>query len=357
MNKAKPIIVRLNPKQELPIIGIKIIDERFALDFVKKGIIHFSNPETWKNPALCSGKQLDKDEGCFCFSVDKNDEQFIKMGRKFKKEHSDGGWKYYEKTDLIVGTCFYGVKKDNFKDGTTQYGKKNVPSKNASISNDYFKDFLISDEDKKRKKTVIIFDFYKFIDLLLEKIMEMGVSKEDVSASSVYYVKKAIPFCTPEAFPFEFFLKDYSFSDQAEFRIIIASKNKKFYQLLRENNNNISIGDISSFTDIQDYYNFELDLSIQGKKLLYSMATPIQLTLDQRSFKEIVMELYQILQNHLPGPPKEKSELDTLAKPNIEHLLCKYGVEFNNWRLYNVPFDEYQTLPDIYKGLCETIVK
>ncbi|MBQ6077917.1 MAG: hypothetical protein IJK88_07430 [Clostridia bacterium] len=38
-------IIRLNPPKEFPVIGIKITEEAYVEDFVKKGIIHFSNPQ------------------------------------------------------------------------------------------------------------------------------------------------------------------------------------------------------------------------------------------------------------------------------------------------------------------------
>ncbi len=188
--------------------------------------------------------------------------------------------------------------------------------------------------------------------------MNMGVAREEIFESTVYYVNKKIPFGTMEPFPFEYFLKDKDFEEQAEFRIIIASKNETFYKQLQQNENNISIGDISSITSVQDYYGTDLEFSIQGNELLYNLATPIETSTDDLSFSELVVELYQIQQNQLPGEPKGKDELDALAKPIIEHLKIRYGVEYrDDWRLYNVPYKEYLTLPDIYKGLCETIAE
>ena len=349
----RPIIIRLNPLMEMPVMGIKLLSAKHAEDFTTHGIIHFTNPKTWRDPSICSGKQYDKDEGCFCFSSDKNDEQFKKLGRCFETEQTYDGWRYYENTDLIVGTCFYGIKMSDFHDGVMCYGVKSINTKDMAVSKEYFIEFNYNDESKK---TVIIFDFYKFIDLMIKTIMNMGVLKEEIHFSSVYYVNKKVPFCTTESFPFELFLKDDAFKEQSEFRVLIASRNKQFYEKLKENNNNIAIGDISAFTTLQDFYNSGLSFSIQNDKLIYELSTPFSLTMDERSFKELVIELYQIIQNQLPGPPKEKKELDAIAKPIIEHLKTKYDVEYkDDWRLYNVPYDEYLTLPDLYKGMCASL--
>lgn len=357
MNRTAPQIIQLNPQKELPIIGVRIIDDQFADDFIKKGIIHFSNPSTWRDPKQCSGKQLDKDEGCFCYSIFKNDDIFNNRGRHFERQYIDGGWKYYEKTNNIVGCCFYGVLKSDFKSGIMKYGVEVIPSHGYTIPYEYFQSFRDNYADDEHKKTVIVFDLWKLYNMIIEKAVDLGALREEIYISTVYYVNKHIPFCTLENFPFEFFLKDEEFSAQSELRIIIASHNIQFYKRLEELNNNLTLGDISSFSVIQDKYAFDLDLSIQGNGLIYKLAKPISLTLEQRSFKELVGELYQIKQNRLPGEPKTQNELDKLAQPIINHLRDKYGVLYrDDWWLYNVPYNEYLTLPDLHKGMCGSVV-
>jgi len=350
--------IKLNPQKEFPVIGIKIIGEKYAPDFVNKGVVHFSNPQIWRDSTICSGKQLDKDEGCFCYSTVRNDLQFLKIGRHFECSSDRGGWKYFEKTGLIVGACFYGVLKSSFRNTIMRYGVKTIPSQNAVIPKDYFDTFIDGCDKTINQKAIIIFDLPKFCKMIIDKSIEMGALKEEIFISTVYYVNKKVPFCTVDPFPFEYFLKDDSFSNQAELRIIIASKNEDFYKNLQNSNYNITIGDISQFSVLQDQYTSDLDLSIQGDKLLYKLSSPITLTMDDRSFAELVMELYQILQNHLPGEPKSQDELKNLSKPIIEHINTKFGVEFkDDWRLYNVPKKLYFTLPDLYKGLCESIIE
>jgi len=354
MNSA---IIQLDPNKELPVIGVKIIEEKYADGFVNKGIIHFSNPDVWRDSKQCSGLQLDKDEGCFCKSILINDGIYKNKGRHFKRTFEDGVWKYFENTKNIVGCCFYGVLKNSLEIMEMQYGVKTIHAHNYTVPYKYFQSFR-NNYSTDNKKTIIILDLWKFCDLIVNKSMELGALREDIYISTVYYVNKQVPFCTAEKFPFEFFLKDDSFSSQSELRIIIASKNNKFYKRLKENDNNLILGDISSFSVVQDKYEDDLDFSIQGDKLLYKLATPETLSLEQRSFKELVGELYQILQNQLPGVPKGQKELEILAKPIIDFLEDKYGVSYkDDWRLYNVPYNEYTTLSDLYKGMCATIIK
>jgi tRNA(Leu) C34 or U34 (ribose-2'-O)-methylase TrmL len=72
--------------------------------------------------------------------------------------------------------------------------------------------------------------------MIINAIMNMGVLRDEIHFSSVYYVNKSVPFCTTEVFPFELFLKDAAFKEQSEFRLLVASKNKRFYEKLKENN-------------------------------------------------------------------------------------------------------------------------
>ncbi len=343
--------IKLNSLREMPVIGVKLLPAIFAEGFVNQGIIHLSNPKVWRDKNICNGMQLDEDDGCFCFSTDLNDKVFDLQGRKFFRVNKDGGWKYFEDTDMIVGTCFYGVLKSNFSDNIMQYGVRRINSKDYCVSAKYFNDF--NKTDSEDKKTIIILDLFRFCDLVIDALMKLGVERNEIFLSMVYYVNKHFPFCTVERFPFEYFLKDSAFSEQAEFRLIVASRNIQFYRELRNNNNNISIGNISSFSVIQDRYDTDLDFSIQDNKLIYRIAKPFSLTMDERSFAQLVSELYQIMQNQLPGMPREWYELKAFAKPIIDHLKSKYGVEFrDDWRLYNVPIHLYESLPDIYKGMC-----
>ena len=332
-----------------------MIDKEYAEDFVRKGVIHLSNPKIWRDKNVCNGLQLDEDDGCFCFSNDINDQAFDSQGRNYLRVKKDGGWKYFENTDLIVGSCFYGILKSCFTENSMKYGVRTVDSKNYCVSVDYFNQFNAGSANEK--KTIIILDMYRFYDLMIEALVKLGAQRNEIYFSMVYYVNKSIPFATTERFPFEYFLKDASFSSQTEFRLIVASENIEFYKRLQNNYYNLVLGDISSFSIIQDKYDTDLEFSIQNDKLIYKLSKPMILTMDQRSFAQLITELYQIIQNQLPGEPRDPNDLASIASLHIGHIKSKYGVDFrDDGRLYNVPKDLYDTLPEIYKGFCMTII-
>ena len=235
-------IIKLNPQQEFPIMGVKLVEEKYVDAFVDQGIIHFSNPKTWRDKNQCNGLQLDEDDGCFCYSYELNDNLFDAQGRKYKKICTAGGWKYFEDTDMIVGSCFYGILKSCFMDNHMKYGVKEIGTKDYSVPAGFFNKF--NTFDTTEKKTVIIFDMYRFCDLIFEALVRIGAQMDEIFFSMVYYVDKSIHYGVAERFPLEYFLKDLSFSSQAEFRIIVVSNNKNFYKQLQKNGNNIVIGDI-----------------------------------------------------------------------------------------------------------------
>ena len=346
--------IRLKPELEIPVICIKLMEEKYCEDFMKRGIIHFSDPKVWRDNSICTGMQLDEDEGCFCVNDKMLDRLFEQNNRKFIKIKKDNLYKYFSSNDLLVGTCFYSISKKDFKDTFTKYGRLNVPSKYFTVPYNYFKQFIISNSTEY--KTIMIVDFWKFIDLLTKKIMSMGVKRDEIYMSKVYYVNKTTTYLIKDNHPFEYFLKDSRFSEQSEFRVIICTKNKDFYSKLKKHNNNIEIGDISSFAKMEDMYEDNLYFSIQGNQLLYSKANPIIKKFEDMSFKEIVNCLYQTLQNYLPGEPLTPDEIVKHTQVFVELLKEKYGVTFrHDWRLINVPYKDYLTLSKLYQGMCVSI--
>lgn len=165
MNHIDKETIKLNPHKEFPVIGLKIVEEQYADDFVNKGSIHFSSPKIWRNPKKCNGKQLDKDDGCFCFSTETNDQVYESLGRKFERIKDKNGWKYFEKNDTIVGTCFYGVLLSTFIDQKSPYGVATIPSKDVIIPSDYFNSFTDVQDKSTQIKTIIVFDLPRLFDL------------------------------------------------------------------------------------------------------------------------------------------------------------------------------------------------
>ena len=354
-DKNEKLTIKLNPFQEKPVIGIRIVDKEYA-DSLAKGIIHFTDPSVWRDPRKCSGLQLDLDDGCFCSSLIDNDEALKEHGRAFVKEIRDGVQKYYEKKDNLAGCCFFAIKQSDFKDGKQQYGVKIIESKELVVQKDYFDNFI--ENEKCNKKVVVFFDMWDILDRIIKALIKLGCDREEIFFGNVYYVNKTLPYASVNGFPFEYLLKDEKFKNQSEFRIIVFSSNENFWVQFKQNNYNLDIGDISSKTIVQEYYQKDLYFSIQGNQLLFSLATPIVTTGEEVSFSELIGTIYQLLQNMWPGPPLTQKEINAKVNGLSALLYKRFGVKLcDDWRLENVPYNLYLTLPDIYKGMCRTVIE
>lgn len=347
--------IKLNPFQEKPIIGLRIVDAEFA-ESLSKGVIHFSNPSIWRDSTKCSGLQLDLDDGCFCSSLSNNDDVFKRRGRAFIKVVRNGLYKYYEKVDNLAGCCFFAIKPSDFKDGKQQYGIRVIDSKEFVIKKDYFDNFVGCDHSSK--KVVVFFDMYDVLDRIIECLVKMGCKREEIFYGNIFYINKVLPFVSVNGFPFEFLLKDEKFKNQSEFRIIVHSKNKEFWKTFKNAKYNLNIGDITSKTMVQDYYQEDMFFSIQGNKLLFSLSKPITTTGKDIAFSSLVGTIYQLLQNMWPGPPLSRQEIDEKVNILSNLLMDRFGVKLcDDWRLENVPYDLFLTLPDIYRGMCRSMIE
>lgn len=342
--------IRLPFKKEMPVIGIRIIDSEYAKSFVNKGIIHFSNPSEWRNKERKSGHRLDEMEGCFCFSQTSNDDMFIKINRPFYREIFNGMHRYYEDFQNLAACCFYGINLSRFSETKIKYGVKEVIGYNTTVSLSYFREF--EKPNSVEKKVILIFDLPSFINRLTEALINMGCSREEIIAFPVYYQNKNVPFYVSEPFPFSYFIKDDSFSEQSELRILICSKNKDFWNSFKSKNLNVTIGDISKIARIEDYYEDNLYFSIQGKELIYSLSHPFTEWIENSPFTELVGLLYQTLQNQLPGEPLSQSEIDKRVKMLSRILQGKHGVLFcTDWRLEGVSSEQASQLPELLRGM------
>lgn len=320
------ITIKLNPKRELPVIGIRIIDKEYADDFVSKGIIHFSCPSNWKDRNVSSGHQLDVNEGCFCFSTENNDDALKECGRTFIKIEDGKTYRYFSDSSKLFGCCFYGIKKSDFKKSKMKYGVEVIDTLDFKVERSYFDKF--NEKDSKEQSVIIIFDLPTFINRLCDALIEFGFKTNDIQIFPVYYVCKNIPFYCKEPFPFEYFLKDSKFGEQSEFRILINCNNETILNKFKECKCKITIGDISTIANIQNYYNDDLYFSIQKNHLIYNLATPTKIDINEMTFESLVGLLLQIQDNRLPQGILTKEEIDAQMKPIEELLRNKYHVVY-----------------------------
>ena len=124
------------------------------------------------------------------------------------------------------------------------------------------------------------------------------------------YDCKSLPYFFDEPFPFEYFLKDSEFEEQSELRVLINCSDESIYKKITTMGCNIGLGDLSKYTCIQDYYDDDLCFSIQGDKLVYSLASPIFTHINEMPFEDLVGILFQVQDNMLPQGVLGKEEID-----------------------------------------------
>jgi len=321
------IRIKLNPRREMPVIGIKIMDKKYAEGFVKEGVVHFSSPGVWKDDAQASGRQLDVDEGLFCLSTEDNRPALKMDGRAFIETKDGGLYKYYSDSSEVLACCFYGVNKTSFEKKPVKYGVETIDSFRSTVGCSYFDTF--NEKIGHEKAVVIIFDFPSFIKRLRNTLVTMGFKPEDIICHPVYYVCKSTPFYCKEPFPFEYFLKDQAYREQLEFRVLLRSRDKFLFERFKEGKCNIAIGDISKIASIQDYYKDGLSFSIQGNKLIYQLATPETIDLDDLPIESLVSLLLQTQGNRLPQGIMSKEEIEKGMNVLEEAIFKKTGITYD----------------------------
>lgn len=166
--------------------------------------------------------------------------------------------------------CFFMLKQSIFNCS----GKEGLQTISAIIPGTYFQDFaggmtldqiMLLDEEE-RPSLVVISDMDKFINMIKKKLISIGVQESEILVHSIQYEDKHTPFYNPAGSPKELFLKDKSFSYQAEGRIVINTRNKSLVDVLVQKP--IDIGSIEEFSKQSSTY-FEQGILIEMKADVY----------------------------------------------------------------------------------------
>lgn len=329
------IHVKLNSIYEKSVIAIKIIPNSFAEKLITKGMIHFSSPSDWRDETCCSGKQLDIYEGSFLKTIDKNNLLLVKHPAEYKTIEDETSTILIDNDSNVYGCCFYTIKKSDFKGPIESLmgTKQDV----CIVPNEYFEEFKKSKTREEyyntpveeRDSVVLIFDFFKLVDMIKEVLIENGCSETEIFMGPVFYQTKQVPYFVNMSHPMEYFIKDLPFQKQKEFRIIINSSNKQFNTWLKENNYNVLVGDISNFCSIQDYYFKEVNIAIEGNKLSYELATPIVTDFEDFTCEDLMDIILQVNANRLPQGELSEAEIRNTLDCLEEILKRKFGVIFD----------------------------
>ncbi|MCF8010757.1 MAG: hypothetical protein K9L17_05590 [Clostridiales bacterium] len=223
---------------------------KHADDLVNKGTIMFNNARAWADIEKKKGKgQGDLYEGVFaaCHPSDVDSVTFYNKKYNDVECVSNGKLLYFRRKSVMQmpAFCFFLLKQSLFDCS----GKEGKHTLSTYIPGTFFQEFAdgLSADEEKQPSLVLIHDMEEFVKMIKRKLISMGVNESDVLVRCVQYLNKHIPFYNSAGSPEELFLKDKSFSYQAEGRILVNTTNKLLIDKLVRNP--INIGPIKEFSE------------------------------------------------------------------------------------------------------------
>lgn len=252
-------------------LALRCTTRKYAKDFVEKGAIKFSTPQSWvayeENNSKGRGDVLEGTFACcnlldlenmirittkYSITEDKNIEKFCTNGRIYFKHKSVMNLPVF---------CVYLLKADVFE----WPEKAGWHSISTTIPANYFRDFADHQTPEeinslpfdKQPSVVIIRDFDALKNRIIAHLVSLGISQDEILVEPISYYDFDqygemgwVDLC--QVPPLELAFKDISFSDQSEARFIINTKNELAAEYLR--NNVICVGQLSDIASIADGY-------------------------------------------------------------------------------------------------------
>lgn len=251
---------------------------KYADDFVTKGEIKFSTPQSWvdwaKDYGDGRGDMLEGTVACWhLYDIP----TFIELNKKYSIYK-----KYISKTTTIEKInktiyfkrkrtmelpcfCFYILKNSMFM-CPNKTGKGIELS--TKIPASYFRDFAENkapEEIKKRpddkKPAVIYIESYKELEFrIINALIDLGLAREEILIEQIHYdnfkkygPKGWIDLNTKE--PFELFFKDNRFYDQSEARIVINTNKDYIKKFLIDKV--LTLGPLTDISQKKDVYLYD----------------------------------------------------------------------------------------------------
>ncbi len=250
---------------------LRCTTRQYAKEFVEKGAIKFSTPQSWVTDEEKHGKgRGDVLEGTFACCNQLDLENMIRLATKYRISDDqdierfckDGKIYFKRKSVMILPTfCMYLLKRDMFE-WPEKAGWHNI---STTIPAKYFRDFAEQKTTEEIRKlpldkqpaVVFIHNFDELKKRIFSHLVALGISKEEILVEPISYydfnqngVMGWFDLCQDP--PLELAFKDISFSDQSEARFIINTKNETAAEYLR--NNVIQVGTLSDIAKFADGY-------------------------------------------------------------------------------------------------------
>lgn len=329
--------------------------KEYAEKFIQTGNIRFGKPQEWIECYKKYGKgRGDLFEGTFA-SIQKS-VQMPKtllllrdncelLERKDRIYFSSSKVKQYRTFGL------YGLDLERFEN------KKGYPHgiyPTFTLKQEYFKDFYQEEEsscvelkEKDKPVLLIIKNVSLFFDRLITKLISLGFKKEEIIIMPVKYVNIHTNFISPRE-PYELFLKDVSYFNQSEIRIVLNLDNVDAMNRIEKTNGIIDLdcymGDISY---ISDYYFKDMVMQLKGNQFLYSLPKEKEYSFSELGREFFIGTILQILENELPQRHfKDYEEMKEFIKPLSRELEKRFDMSFDLEKkmFYKISTKEYYNI-------------
>ena len=309
---------------------------KYAEDMLD-GNLFFNMPEKWiEIEEISQNKgQGDSLEGTF-LTTDENDNSTFISNLKLSDdiEHFKKNNKLFfrrKSVKKLFCYCLYGLNDNSFVEKSEdRFGNVNFCSR---IDKNYFSGFSDVKEEEyfkiqegERPAVVFISNPHEFFERIRNALVELGVKREDVIVSPVEYVDRNNNSIALLPYPHELLLKDISFKNQSEIRIIINSEDKSIIQKIKENNQIINIGNINDIASIYDFYFNDLILMKDGNSVLFTLPFPENIPIEKLTLRKLLSIFVQTSNDQLPYEMsiEDRIKIINAIKKVIKN---KYGME------------------------------
>lgn len=306
------------------------------------GKIYLSTPQKWIDIEKEGNKgQGDILEGVF-FSCKKDDNSsFIKQVKNNNSvEHFDiGDTIFFRRKDVVSlrCLCLYGLHNTAFQKKKYENGRVRSCT---SIPRSYFSSFSACgsrdefEEIDYNEQPVVIFikNPNEFFRRVIDSLVKMGISKDDVVVSPVVYGDKNTYRIYPIDSPKELLFKDKFFEDQSEVRIIVNNRDRNFQELMTASHGVIEVGSLEDITSVYDFYFDDLSIEIHGSNSIsFSLPQSQSTKVSDMNFYELLDLVSSITKGdtRIDGIPPDSVSWKDKLQSIIEIFNSKWGIVLN----------------------------
>lgn len=267
----------MNPEEFTAVFRLTTV--KYANEFIDKGIIKFSTPQSWVDYYKKHGDgRGDAYEGTIAFCGLSDTERIIELKREYEspillneeiRPIITNAFKnrllFKDKRSLQLPCfCFY-IMKNSLFDAPDSAGKHRA---SADIPAAYFRDFadnaLPADVEKlpveDQPALIVISNFEEFKARLYKALNGLGVEENEILIGRVHYedFEKYGPNGWDDfrqKYPKELLVKNMSFKDQSEARVIINTRRPDIIKRLCDNV--LELGNMSDIAQVSNSYLYE----------------------------------------------------------------------------------------------------